>query len=223
MTTPSRTHARGLLAGVLVLAAVAAVVVLTTGRVTASTVPSGLPRVVIVGDSLSTGHGTSPDWAWPHLLAVADRDRLDIVNSSEDGQGYLAVGDAGGTFGTHADEAVTPDTGTVLFFGSENDMGRDTTTLRDTAIGVLLSVHATAPRARVIVVGPTAFTSAPEPGRLAVRDALAAAAAATHSRFVDPIAAGWLDSPQDIGPDGDHPTVPGQQRLEAQMSRLLPG
>lgn len=63
------------------------------------------------------------------------------------------------------------------------------------------------------MVGPPAYTTTPTPARLAVRDALRAAAAATHSRFVDPLAENWPADARYAGPDNEHPTVAGQQKL----------
>lgn len=197
------------------------VVVLAVSQTAPSASASRPPSLVIVGDSLSTGFCTSPDAAWPHLLAEQTRGRLNVVNASENGAGYLTGGDNNGTFGSNAVAAVTPDTQTVVFFGSENDMGGSTSDLTGAAVSALRSAQATAPGARLIVVGPTAFTGQPEPDRLAVRDALKAAAAQTHSRFVDPLAQNWLASPQYMGPDGDHPTVAGQQQLLKEMMRVL--
>lgn len=178
-------------------------------------------RVVVVGDSLSTGFGTAAGWAWPRLLSQKDQGRLDVVNASENGDGYLAVGDEGGTFGSHAAAATTPRTGLVVFFGSENDMGEDTGDVADAAVAAVESTRADAPDARIVMVGPTGFTDDPEPERLAIRDALESAAARAGVEFVDPLAEAWLAGAQFEGPDGDHPTVAGQEQLLDEMARAL--
>ena len=129
--------------------------------VLAARAPQAL-RLVVVGDSLSTGYGTSPSWAWPRLLSAEDPGRVDVVNASENGGGYLAVGDDGGTFGSQAAASVTADTGMVVFFGSENDMGEDPSDVADAAVAALESARSAAPAAKIVVVGPTAFTDEPE-------------------------------------------------------------
>ena len=182
---------------------------------------AGALRVVVVGDSLSTGYGTSAAWAWPRLLSQQEQGRLDVVNASENGDGYLAVGVADGTFGSHAQAVITRDTSMVVFFGSENDMGEDLAELTAAAVADLTSAHEAAPDARIVVVGPTAFTDDPEPARLAVRDALESAAAQTGAKFVDPLAGNWLAGAQYEGPDEDHPTIAGQEQLRDEMTRAL--
>lgn len=182
---------------------------------------SGALRMVVVGDSLSTGFGTSAVWAWPRLLSDQEQGRLDVVNASENGDGYLAVGVADGTFGSHAEAAVTADTSVVVFFGSENDIGEDLAELGATAVADLETAHRAAPDARIVVVGPTAFTDDPEPERLAVRDTLESAAAEAGAEFVDPLAGNWLAADRYEGPDGDHPTIAGQEQLRDEMTRAL--
>ncbi|MDQ4489838.1 SGNH/GDSL hydrolase family protein [Sinomonas sp. ASV486] len=205
-------------------AALAVAAVLASGFLSADQDPhsqSQADRVVVVGDSLSTGYGTSARWAWPLLLSEGEQGRLNVVNASENGDGYLSIGTEGGTFGSHAAAAVTPDTSIVVFFGSENDMDEDLASITDAAVTTLQAAHETAPSARIVVVGPTAFTDDPEPERLAVRDALEAAAFQTGAEFVDPLAGKWLAASEYEGPDGDHPTVAGQEQLREEMSRAL--
>ncbi|MEH0108205.1 SGNH/GDSL hydrolase family protein [Tersicoccus sp. MR15.9] len=214
-----RRRWRYLIGGVLAVVVVAAVVV-TVGRSTPPADAARTPRLVVVGDSLSTGFGTSSDDAWPHLLAQRTRGRLDVVNASENGAGYLAGGDDNATFGSNEVDAVTPDTQTVLFFGSDNDEGSQASDLTAAAVAALHSAHATAPDARLIVVGPPAYTT-PTPARLAVRDALKAAASATNARFVDPLAEKWMNDQRFAGPDDEHPSVAGQQQLLKEMTRVL--
>ncbi|GAB3275841.1 SGNH/GDSL hydrolase family protein [Sinomonas notoginsengisoli] len=189
------------------------------GAAPASAAPA--VRVVVVGDSLSTGYGTAAGWAWPHLLSQQEHGRLDVVNASENGDGYLALGEEDGTFGSHAADAVTPETRVVVFFGSENDWGEDPADIADAAVAAVESVRSAAPDARVVMVGPTAFTDEPEPERLAIRDALKSAATRAKAEFVDPLAENWLAGDQFEGADGDHPTVAGQEHLRDEMVRVL--
>ncbi len=184
-------------------------------------------RVVIVGDSLSTGHGTAPEDAWPSLInmdasLVMDRN-LSVVNGAQDGAGYVSVGDGGGDFGSQTAAWVTSDTQVVLFFGSENDIGFDPNDVRHAAETAYAEAKTLAPQAELIVVGPPAYTDDPEPGLLEVRDQLKAAAVSAGTVFVDPIEEHWIvdDAADLLGADGDHPSLAGQHYLKDRMEQLL--
>jgi acyl-CoA thioesterase-1 len=224
--SPRVRHRRLAAAGVLLcLLPVAA----TSGRQPAITAaPSA--RVVVVGDSLSTGHGTSPQQAWPALLRTDPvLAGVQVVNAAENGSGYLRPGDSDGTFGTQVDQFVTPQTGVVVFFGSENDLGYATSALGDAASAAITHAEALAPAAKIIVVGPPSYSGDPDPGLLDIRGQLKSAAQGAGAEFVDPIAEGWIsDDVEDlIGPDGDHPTVAGQhyllERIAAVIEQASPG
>jgi acyl-CoA thioesterase I len=173
-------------------------------------------RVVVVGDSLSTGHGTSPQQAWPALMHKDPLGAgLELVNAAENGSGYLSTGDLDGTFGTEVEDFVTPDTGIVVFFGSENDLGYAPADIGDAALAAMDRAEALAPAAKIIVVGPPSYSAIPDPALVDISDQLRAAARQAGGEFVDPIAEGWISDDFDdlIGPDGDHPTVLGQHYL----------
>ncbi|NUT70875.1 SGNH/GDSL hydrolase family protein [Pseudarthrobacter sp. C4D7] len=213
--------------GRLAVAGVAVLLLAATSGSAAQPRPSAAAppvRVVVVGDSLSTGHGTSPQQAWPALMrADPDVAGLEIVNAAEDGSGYLSVGDYNGTFGTQVDDFVTPDTGIVVFFGSENDLGYASSDVGDAALAALDRAETLAPEARMIVVGPPSYTTQPDPGLVDISDQLRNATARAGGEFVDPIAEGWISDDFDdlIGPDGDHPTVLGQQYLLEHIGAYL--
>lgn len=206
--------------GRAIAAAAAGLLLVVTSGSAARTQPPATAappvRVVVVGDSLSTGHGTSPQQAWPALMRTdPDAAGLEIINAAEDGSGYLSVGDYNGTFGTQVDDYVTADTGIVVFFGSENDLGYAPSDLGDAALAAMDRAEALAPEAKLIVVGPPSYTATPDPGLVDISDELKAAARQAGAEFVDPIAEGWIsgDFEDLIGPDGDHPTVAGQHYL----------
>ncbi|NUP59547.1 MAG: SGNH/GDSL hydrolase family protein [Pseudarthrobacter sp.] len=213
---PASAHAGRMIAvgtGALLLVAAASSI---AGRPQPA-VPSTHPvRVVVVGDSLSTGHGTSPDEAWPALMR---KDPLgagfDVFNAAENGSGYLSPGDYNGTFGTQVEDFVTSDTGVVVFFGSENDLGYAAPDIGDAALAAVTRAEELAPAAKIIVVGPPSYTPAPDPALVDISTALKSAAREAGGEFVDPIEEGWISDDFDdlIGPDGDHPTVAGQHYL----------
>lgn len=181
-------------------------------------------RVVVVGDSLSTGHGTSPADAWPALIRT-DPVLVDyqVVNAAENGSGYVSRGDLDGTFGTQVDQFVTPDTGVVVFFGSENDIGYASSAVAEAASAAMTGAASIAPSAKIIVVGPPSYLPAPDPALVDVREQLKAAASGAGAEFVDPIEEGWISDDVDalIGPDGDHPTVAGQHYLLEHIAAVI--
>lgn len=189
-------------------------------------VPAKKPTVVIIGDSLSTGHGTSPADAWPNLVEndpVFQQFQVSILNAAQDGSGYVSVGDDGSTFGSQVDGAVTDSTRLVVFFGSENDIGAAQGETQVAAARAFASVKARAPHADILVIGPPSYTSTPESERLEIRDQDKTAAQQAGAHFVDPIDLGWImdDAENLIGPDGDHPSAAGQQYLHAKMEALI--
>ncbi|WP_051388938.1 SGNH/GDSL hydrolase family protein [Arthrobacter sp. 35W] len=233
---------------VLVLAAAGALVLAGCSSSASTVSPGGLPvgpspgpaaapsadsllsTVVVLGDSLSTGYGTSPELAWPALLQDDFDTRgaaVQIINAARNGSGYVSIGDDDETFVDEAAE-IPSDTSLVVVFGSENDMGYDDGELREAAAQTYAGIKAAAPTAAVVVVGPPSYTDDPEPERLQVRDAVASEAQAAGVAFVDPIAEHWIMGRADelIGPDGDHPSEAGQYYLaglfDSMVSARLP-
>jgi len=204
-------------------------VLVLTGAASASQGPARLNvapvRIVVIGDSLSTGNGTSPQLAWPALLGADPRFRgsVNVINAAENGSGYLSRGDSDGTFGTQVRSYVRPDADVVVFFGSENDIGYAPNALREAATAAITDARAIAPNARIIVIGPPSYTSEPEPERLEVRREVQSAACNADANFVDPISESWISGQVDelIGPDGDHPTEAGQRYLLEHMQQLI--
>jgi lysophospholipase L1-like esterase len=182
--------------------------------------------VVVIGDSLSTGYGTSPDQAWPELLQsghLPDKRPVQVTNAAENGSGYLVAGEYGHTFSTEVQAAVNPDADVVVFFGSDNDMGADPQELKEAAASTFATASSLAPRAVLVAVGPLSGSEEPDPALAAVRDAAASAAQDMGVQFVDPIAGQWISSRADVllGPDGEHPSASGHELLRDNMKRIL--
>lgn len=218
----------GLLAlfAALVLTGCQAVGPATPSSTRTSALPSPVRNVVVIGDSLSTGFGTSPANAWPQLIATSHRDDtppLEILNTAQNGSGYLNVGLTGTTFAWQVEQAVTPKADLVLFFGSVNDLRHDPADLAPVIAAIYASARQQAPNATFLVVGPPAYSTRPEARRLALRDVLEKAAHAAGARFVDPIAESWLveDLDRFVGPDGLHPSVAGNHHLRDKMEPLM--
>lgn len=214
------------LCATLVLAGCQAVGPDTPAPTRTPALPSPVRNVVVIGDSLSTGFGTGPQHAWPNLIAASPRDDtmpLEIHNAAQNGSGYLNLGLAGTTFAWQVEQAVTPQSDLVLFFGSVNDLGHDPADLAPVIAEIYASARLRAPHATFLVVGPPAYGTRPEGRRLALRDVLERAAQAAGARFVDPIAEGWLvgDLGRFVGPDGLHPSVEGNHHLRDKMEPLM--
>lgn len=192
----------------------------------ATPAPPGQSNLVIIGDSLSTGFGTSADQAWPTLLnqrLASAMPNLVLVNAAQNGSGYVSPGEDGDTFGAEVQHSVNAWTRTVLFFGSDNDLGEDVGQVKQAALAALQDVRLRAPRARRIVVGPPAYSADPDQELLAIRDALKAAADASSVEFVDPITHDWMATQAEafLGPDGEHPSPEGHVHLADLMGTVL--
>ncbi|MEA5457185.1 SGNH/GDSL hydrolase family protein [Sinomonas sp. JGH33] len=183
-------------------------------------------RLVVIGDSLSTGLGSSAADSWPVLVERDEETRLDqfdVVNAAQNGSGYVTPGDEAGTFMTEVTQYVTPEARVVLFFGSDNDIGSTADQIREAAESAVEAARERAPEARIIVVGPPSYSANPDAELLDIRDALRSAAFRTKATFIDPIAEGWIAERADelIGPDGEHPNAAGHLRLAALMEDVL--
>lgn len=183
-------------------------------------------KVVVIGDSLSTGFGTSPEQAWPELLQSAHLSNarpLQVSNAAENGSGYVAAGDEGDTFATQVQAAVRPDSDVVVFFGSDNDAGTAPGELGDAASLAFAAASSLAPKAVLVAVGPLSGSDEQDPLLADVRDGEAAAARNMGVTFIDPIADQWLGARADVllGPDGEHPSAEGQEFLRDEMQRIL--
>jgi acyl-CoA thioesterase-1 len=183
-------------------------------------------RVVVIGDSLSTGYGTSPEEAWPLQLGQEvqpGQQSLEIMNAAADGAGYIAAGEAGETFGSQIAATVNASTDVVVFFGSDNDAGQDPADLKAAVTDALSNSKTLAPHAARIVIGPlTAFDQAGADLDL-IRDLESSAALDDGVEFVDPITEQWIPGPDSslLGPDGEHPSSEGQQFLKERIQGIL--
>lgn len=183
-------------------------------------------RVVVIGDSLSTGYGTSPDQAWPKLLQsghLPNERPVQVTNAAENGSGYMVPGEYGHTFSSEVQAAVAPNADVVVFFGSDNDMGADPEELRKAAASTFAAASSLAPQAFLVAVGPLSGSQEPDPVLAGVRDSAASAAQDTGVLFVDPIADQWIGGRAQVllGPDGEHPSVTGHELLRDKIKGIL--
>nr|WP_246279527.1 SGNH/GDSL hydrolase family protein [Psychromicrobium silvestre] len=220
------------------LGAGTAVVLLLSGCATAAGAsapitmePSGktdgaATTIVVVGDSISTGFQTSSADSWPSKLEqnfTAQGVALTLVNTAENGAGYLVAGSEGKTFEQQTENAIPGDTSVVIVYGSENDIGYDVSQISSQVVSTATAVRAQAPQAQILFVGPASYSSNVDPDLLSIRDRIQQGAKSAKADFVDPIAQRWImdDEAELIGPDGDHPTVQGHLYLAAKFESLV--
>jgi lysophospholipase L1-like esterase len=181
---------------------------------------------LVIGDSLSTGLGTSPEEAWPRQLnkdLKSGQHPAEIINAARNGAGYLTAGDGGETFGSQIAETLTASTDVVVSFGSDNDVGQNPADLKRAVADSLSTIKTRAPQAVRIVIGPLPSFGPSDTDREVIRDQERAAATDAGAVFIDPIMDQWIAGPDSplLGPDGEHPSPQGQQFLKDRIKLIL--
>lgn len=211
--------------------AVATTLAMLMGAVAAAPTASGVApsRVAVIGDSYTTGSnegGQGPNGWAPLVWRMLEGQGFDITPdvAAEGGAGYAVRGNHGSLFGDLTPRAVRPDDALVVFFGSRNDEHADPNVLAADARNAFALARRTAPRARLLVIGPP-WTGADVPRDvLQIRDTLRAQALAAGATFYDPLIAGWFfGTPWLIGGDGVHPTDAGHAFLASRIAPLIVG
>jgi lysophospholipase L1-like esterase len=183
-------------------------------------------RVVVVGDSLSTGLGTTAEEAWPSQLSEdlqSAGQSANVINAATNGAGYLTAGEGGSTFGSQIAASLDASTDVVVAFGSDNDAGHNPADLKRAVTKTLETIRARAPQARRILIGPLRSFTASDTAREVIRDQERAAANEAGAVFIDPIEEEWIPGPRSalLGPDGEHPSHAGQQFLKDRIKLIL--
>lgn len=187
---------------------------------------AGIP-VAIVGDSYTSGTavGGSGTRGWPSRVEVQLRDQgIDIYPriAAQGGAGYVNRGRTGLVFSDELDDVVTNDVRLIVIFGSINDASAPPNELTDAVHRTLAAAKASAPRAKLVVIGPPWLVTTYVPEILRVRDIVRTQAEAVGATFADPIAENWL-SPEVIGSDGAQPTDAGHDLLTSRIAPLIAG
>lgn len=172
-------------------------------------------RIVVIGDSVSGGHGLTPEQAWPALLARTERWQL--TNLSCDGAGVIAEGDADECASAYpglVKRAVDLRPRVVFVQASSNDLGEDDAQVKSATDQLVALVHRDLPAARVIGLSAVWNEQAPPAQLTTISHALRRAIRRDGGTYVDigqPLAghAEWMQS------DDVHPTARGQRALEA--------
>jgi peptidoglycan/LPS O-acetylase OafA/YrhL/lysophospholipase L1-like esterase len=188
----------------------------------ASTAIGDRTLVTVVGDSFVTGSdmGGVSTTNWTSLAAgqLQSDGEVDITRSAAGGSGYVARGPRNTIFDELVRSSVGPKTAVVVFFGSINDRGSGPEVVGAAAAKAYADAKRMAPKAKLLVIGPT-WKEADVPAEiLASRDAIRGAAQSAGAQWVDPIAEKWFfGQPTLIGSDETHPTDQGHAYLAKQI------
>lgn len=178
--------------------------------------PPPPPRVLVLGDSYTAGHGASPATAgFAYLL----RGSLgwDVTVDGVGGSGYLATGNHGeGSYLTRLARAAPGPFDLVLLQGGSNDEHRPVDRLEPAVAATVTAASKRYPGARVALMGPVAVFGVVTPEKAAVHGVLERYAAASGLAFVDPIDEGWFvrgDAKTMVDRATGHPDNAGYGRI----------
>ncbi|MCC8909181.1 SGNH/GDSL hydrolase family protein [Curtobacterium sp. GD1] len=174
--------------------------------------------VVVVGDSISGGHGLTTAEAWPAI--VADAQGWSLTNLSCDGAGVAALGDdddCASDYATIVGRAVDLRPEVVLVQASSNDLGLDTAEVRSATDQVVDEVHRRLPHARLIGLSAIWNQDAPPAQLASISGALRHALAREGGTYVD-IGEPLRGHPTWMQSDDVHPTVRGQRAIAAAVT-----
>jgi hypothetical protein len=190
------------------------------------------PLVVFIGDmTQGSDEGGVGAGNWTSILAAEVRKvapfRMAVDNNGE-GSGYV-IRASSPTFDEDVRRLVTSDTRLVVISGSRADVAAEPNQVAAAAREAYHLVSELAPRAQLLVVGPTWGSNKPSDQILQTRDAVRSAAEAARAHFIDPIQDNWFTDGEVglIGSDGVHPTDAGNRRIAQymypQFVRLISG
>ena len=164
------------------------------------------PLAVFIGDfTQGSDEGGVGAMNWTSILAAEVRKVAPLriaVDDNGEGSGYV-IRAASPTFGDEVRRLVASETRMVVISGSRNDVVAEPNQVAAAAREAYHSVSELAPRAQLIVIGPTWGSNKPSDQILQTRDAVRDAAEAAHAHFVDPIQDDWFTNgePGLIGSD----------------------
>ncbi|WIE74852.1 SGNH/GDSL hydrolase family protein [Curtobacterium sp. MCSS17_007] len=172
-------------------------------------------RIVVIGDSVSGGHGLSPEQAWPALLARTERWQL--TNLSCDGAGVVAEGDpdtCASAYPGLVQRAVDLRPRVVFVQASSNDLGQDDAEVTSATDRLVALVHRDLPAARVVGLSAVWNEQDPPAQLTTISHALRRAVRRDGGTYVD-VGQPLAGHPEWMQSDDVHPTARGQRALEA--------
>lgn len=189
--------------------------------------------ITIIGDSYVAGTDmdSGEKSRFPALLHSAIQTRQQVFGLS--GSGYVTTGPGkrNMTF-PEAGKQVTVDSQLVIVYGSRNDSPYDSVPSGDITSAVTTladNVRMAAPRARLIIVGPSWVNDEVPDRMIENRDAIKRGAERAHVEFVDPIEDGWFAKRSEItdgrnkmiGTDHIHPNDRGHAYLAKKFEKIV--
>jgi lysophospholipase L1-like esterase len=195
-------------------------------------VPDDPPRLLVFGDSLVVGVGSTTPPSTSFGFDVGEQLGWPTATNGVSGTGYVNAGPQTGldlTYGARlqALPAVALDADVILVEGGLNDRWQRTDVLAAAAKSFLELLRTKAPAAQIVVLGATA-PAPDDPADVAasteVNAVLSAVAGAEAVTFIDPVAENWFTTENVatyITSDRVHPTEVGHQYMAARLAEHL--
>ena len=169
----------------------------------------GWPRVVVLGDTFTTGADGVADDTWPELVcARLQCEYLSLFATP--GAGFTHPGVDGLTLGDRVGEVVAAQPDLVIVAGGGWDVGAPNEVLSGAVNQLLYRLARRLPAARTVVFSPF-WSSAPAPTDVAITRSIVYNAAAKHAMpFQDVTEIFDADHAGMMSLDGSAPTLAGQ-------------
>ncbi|MBS1673499.1 MAG: SGNH/GDSL hydrolase family protein [Actinobacteria bacterium] len=214
-----RRRILALLAGLLLVAAIAGCAPAPAPRHTPAPTDTSGKLLVAVGNSFVGGSAMDSGTVrrWPALIARALDMNLDVISAGA--SGYADPGDGDLTYRDLVRE-IPADADVVVIMGSDDDAPHPVADIERDARSALEEAIERAPHAAIIVTSTPWVVKDPDQGIRNTRDAVRAVADELGLEYIDGLGT-WLVTgpPGQIGSDGLHPTDLGH----AELARALTG
>lgn len=170
------------------------------------------PRVLLFGDSYTTGLGAVPP-SNGYAYVIRQLSGWNVTIDGSSGTGYVNAGPK--NVGSYFDRiAAMPATNTfdlVVIQGSSNDQ-KDLKSLSAAVLGTITVVRLKFPGAAIAMVGPVSVQIPNKEMRVQMDDMLASAASAAKVVYISPIRESWITDAQTdslVNPANHHPNNAG--------------
>lgn len=203
-----------------------AIAPITESTVAEPTVEEGRRLAVFIGDFTSgSDEGGTGEKNWISILSreIQRSVALRVIVQSDAGDSGYVLRGSSPTFADQVRRLVSRAADLVVVSGSRNDVVASPIQVTSAALEAFELIRALAPRAKLIVIGPTWGSAEPSDRILQTRDAVRDAAVVSNAQFVDPIADRWFTNgePGLIGLDSVHPTDLANIRIAERLRPLI--
>jgi Lysophospholipase L1 and related esterases len=180
--------------------------------------PASHHVVVVIGDSITGGHGLAPDQAWPVLLAR--KQGWALTNLGTDGAGFRQQGSSGETYDAQVSDAAELHPDLVIVSGSTNDLGQSADDLMTVTRAEMAKLRAALPHATIVATS-TIWSDTDAPPQVdSISDQVRTAAEQVHGIYID-IGQPLFGHPELMQSDDVHPTAAGQRVLADAIDKAL--